>query len=595
MEISRLFDFLSYQLENKPLNDALVSKTTGNWVKTSSEEYQALANQMSRGLLRLGLGEGDKIALITTTNRTEWNIMDIALQQIGVISVPVYPSISPEEYEYIFNQAEIKFCFVSDQDLYAKMLLTKPNTPDLIGVYTFEDVAGAASWKEVLDMGKDDSNQHEVEKIKSSIKTDDIATIIYTSGTTGKPKGVVLTHQNIVANVLASAERVPDMGAHGKALSFLPICHVFERMLIYLYQYKSISIYYAENLESIGDNLKEIHPTVMSVVPRLVEKVYAKIYDKGSSAGGIKTKIFMWALDLVKDYQPYKKMPGAWNLKYKIADAIVFKKWREGVGGNMVTMVSGSAKLSDRLNRMFWAAGIPILEGYGLTETSPVISVNAMSPEGFAIGSVGRPINNVDVRIAEDGEIQVKGPSVFVEYYKNPELTREVMTDDGYFMTGDIGEFRNGLLFITDRKKQIFKTSGGKYVAPQIIENAMKQIPFIEQIMVVGEGQKMPCALIQPNFDYVREFIKRNELPFDNPSNEEIANSKLMKELIEEEVKVVNKQFGNWEQIKRIELTPDVWSIDNGLLTPTLKHKRKNIQEKYSDLYNKMYNIDELN
>lgn len=589
MEINRLFDFLYHQQQTKPLADSLVSKTSGKWVKTSTQEYIDQANQISRGLLRLGIKPGDKIALISTTNRTEWNIMDIGLQQVGVISVPVYPTISPEEFEYIFNQAEIKFSFVSDKDLYDKMMQIKSQTPDLVGVYTFDDVRGAPNWKEVLSMGSDESNQNEVETIKQSITKDNVATIIYTSGTTGKPKGVVLTHENIVSNVLNSNERVPDMGENGRALSFLPICHVFERMLIYLYQYNSISIYYAESVETIGDNLKEIHPTVMTVVPRLVEKVYAKIYDKGSNAGGIKTKIFMWALDLIKDYEPYKEMPFAWKMKFKIADAIVFKKWREGVGGNMVTMVSGSAKLSERLNRMFWAAGIPILEGYGLTETSPVISVNAMNESGFAIGSVGTPITGTEVRIAEDGEIQVKGPGVFKEYYKNPEMTREVMTDDGYFMTGDIGEIRNGLLFITDRKKQMFKTSGGKYVAPQIIENAMKQIPFIEQIMVVGEGEKMPCALIQPNFDYVREFIKRNELPFENPSNQEIAESKLMKELVMEEIKVINKQFGNWEQVKRIELTPEEWTIDNGLLTPTLKHKRKNIKEKYIDLYNKMY------
>ena len=593
MKITRLFDFLTHQLENKPLEDALVSKTSGKWKKTSSQEYQNLANQISRGLLRLGIKPGDHIALISTTNRTEWNIMDIGLQQIGVISVPVYPSISPEEYEYIFNQAEIQFAFVSDKDLYDKMIITKPNTPKLVGVYTFDEVAEAPSWKEILDMGKDDSNQHEVDAIKNSIKTDDVVTIIYTSGTTGQPKGVVLSHQNIVSNVLASDERVPEMGKDARALSFLPICHVFERMLIYLYQYKSISIYYAESIDAIGDNLKEINPTVMTVVPRLVEKVYAKIYDTGSNAGGIKTKLFMWALGLVKDYEPYKKMPFFWNLQYKLASATVFKKWREGVGGNMVCMVSGSAKLSDRLNRLFWAAGIPILEGYGLTETSPVISVNSMNEDGFAIGSVGSPIKNVDVRIADDGEIQVKGPNVFQEYYQQPDRTAEVFTEDGYFMTGDIGEIRNGLLFITDRKKQIFKTSGGKYVAPQILENAMKAIPFIEQIMVVGEGQKMPCALIQPNFDYVREFIKRNELPFDNPSNEEIAKAPMMKNLIEEQIKIINQQFGNWEQIKRIELTPEIWTIENGLLTPTLKHKRKNIQAKYSDLYNKMYDITE--
>lgn len=376
MEITRLFDFLTYQLKNKPLEDALVSKKNGKWIKTSTQEYQDQADQISRGLLRLGVKPGDHIALIVTTNRTEWNIMDIGLQQIGVISVPVYPTISPTEFKYIFNQAGVKIAFVSDSDLYEKMLLTKPHTPNLVGVYTFDKVESAANWNEILDMGKDASNQNEVVEIKNSIKTEDIATIIYTSGTTGNPKGVVLTHQNIVSNALASKERVPDMGSDSRALSFLPICHVFERMLIYLYQYESISIYYAESIEAIGDNLKEVKPTVMTVVPRLVEKVYAKIYDKGSNAGGIKTKLFMWALGLVKSYEPFKKMPFIWNLQYKIASALVFSKWREGVGGNMVVMVSGSAKLSERLNKLFWAAGIPILEGYGLTETSPVISVN---------------------------------------------------------------------------------------------------------------------------------------------------------------------------------------------------------------------------
>lgn len=591
MEISRLFDFLTYQLKNKPLEDALVSKKNGKWIKTSTQEYQDQADQISRGLLRLGVKPGDHIALIVTTNRTEWNIMDIGLQQIGVISVPVYPTISPTEFKYIFNQADVKIAFVSDSDLYEKMLLTKPHTPNLVGVYTFDKVESAANWNEILDMGKDASNQNEVDEIKNSIKTEDIATIIYTSGTTGNPKGVVLTHQNIVSNALASKERVPDMGSDSRALSFLPICHVFERMLIYLYQYESISIYYAESIEAIGDNLKEVKPTVMTVVPRLVEKVYAKIYDKGSNAGGIKTKLFMWALDLVKSYEPFKKMPFIWNLQYKIASALVFSKWREGVGGNMVVMVSGSAKLSERLNKLFWAAGIPILEGYGLTETSPVISVNSMNAEGFANGSVGTPLKNVDVKIAQDGEILVKGPGVFKEYYQQPELTKEVFTDDGYFKTGDIGEFKNDLLFITDRKKQIFKTSGGKYVAPQIIENAMKAIPFIEQIMVVGEGQKMPAAIIQPNFDYIREFVKKNELPFDNPSNEDIAKSKALKGLIEEQIKIINQQFGKWEQIKAFELTPEVWTIEDGLLTPTLKHKRKEIQAKYIDLYNKMYEV----
>lgn len=588
MNITRLFDFLSLQLQENPLPDALTSKVNGKWTKISTQKYQDLANQMSRGLLQLGLKPGDKIALISTTNRPEWNIMDIAMQQIGVISVPVYPSISPEEYEYIFKQAEIKIAFVSDQELYLKMMETKKLVKELVGVYTFDEIKDAPNWNEVLSMGEDLSVQEKVEEIKSGVKSEDIATIIYTSGTTGNPKGVVLSHNNLVSNVLASKERVPYFGNQARALSFLPLCHVFERMLIYLYQYSGVAIYYAESIESIGDNLKEVNPQVMTVVPRLVEKVYARIYDTGANAGGIKTKLFMWALKLVEDYEPYKEMSFWWNLKYKFASATVFKKWREGVGGNMITMVSGSAKLPARLNKMFWAAGIPILEGYGLTETSPVISVNKMEKGLFKLGCVGKPLSNVDVRIADDGEIQVKGPNVFKGYYKNPELTAEVFTEDGYFMTGDIGKFDGELLKITDRKKQIFKTSGGKYIAPQILEGAMKRISMIEKIMVVGEGKKMPCAIIEPNFEYIKEWAKKNSVNIGD-SYQEIAKNEAVRKEIEAQIAVENQHFGHWEQIKKFELTPDEWTIEDGLLTPTLKKKRKNIKAKYIDLYNKMY------
>ncbi|MXV38234.1 AMP-binding protein [Flavobacteriaceae bacterium Ap0902] len=589
MEIKRLFDFLTYQLNTKPLDNALVTKRDGIWRKTSSQDYQKFANQISRGLLRKGIKPGDKVALITSVNCTEWNVMDIALQQIGVISVPVYPSISIKEYEFIFNDAEIEYSFVNDAELYDKMLKTQELVPTLKEIYTFQEIEGAQNWKEILELGLDEGNQEEVERLKSQVKSEDVVTLIYTSGTTGEPKGVVLTHHNILSNVIASNEIVPDMGEHGKALSFLPICHVFERMLIYLYQYNSISIYYAESIDAIGDNLKEIKPTVMTVVPRVVEKVYGKIYDKGATVGGVKSKIFMASLKFAERFKPFEEMSFLDKIQYKFYDKLVFSKWREGVGGNIVCLVSGSAKLNSDLNRMFWAAGIPILEGYGLTETSPVISVNAMRPEEFALGSVGKVLNNVDVKLGEDGEIQVKGPNVFKEYYRNPEKTKAAFTADGYFMTGDIGEFRDGLLYITDRKKQMFKTSGGKYIAPQIIENAMKQIPFIEQIMVVGEGQKMPTALIQPNFDYIREFIKKNELTIENPTDERIANSAALKEIIREQIRVINKDFGHWEQIKKFELTPEVWSQENGLLTPTLKHKRKQIKEHFIDLYHKMY------
>jgi len=589
MKIVRLFDFLEHQHNTNPREDSIVMKKHGDWQKTSTEEFASKANMVSRGFLKLGFKHGDKIAIASATNRTEWNILDIGLQQIGCISIPVYPTISPADFEYIFNDSEVKLVFVSDTDLYEKVLSIKDNVPSLISVYTFDKVEGAPHWGEIMSVGEDDGTQEEVEAVKEQVKTDDLVTIIYTSGTTGKPKGVMLSHKNILSNVLASNPRVPEFPSeYPKALSFLPLCHIFERMLIYLYIYNGIGIYYAENMETIGDNLKEVRPDVMTVVPRLVEKVYAKIYDKGASAGGIKTKIFMWALKLVENYEPFSSQDLFWKIKHKIADIIVFKKWREGVGGNLTCMVSGSAALSPRLNRMFWGAGIPILEGYGLTETSPVISVNAMNKAGFRIGMVGKPIDGVDVKIAEDGEILVKGPNVMLGYYNNPEMTKEVMTGDGYFKTGDIGEFHDGNLKITDRKKEIFKTSGGKYIAPQSIENDMKQSRFIEQIMVIGESEKMPCAFIQPSFENIISWARENNINIPSSREEMIRNPKVL-DLYSKEIENFNKNLGHWEQIKKFELTPDEWSVDGGQLTPTLKLKRRVILDKYKNLYKSLY------
>ncbi len=589
MKLERLFDFLDYQQKNYPREDSLVTKKNGVWEKTSTQEYINKANSISRGFLKLGLKHGDKIAIASTTNRTEWNLLDIGLQQIGCISVPVYPTISSEDYVYIFNDSEVKFAFVSDEELFQKIITVKDKIPSLIGVYTFDDVKGAPNLKEILDLGSDVGNQHEVDAVKEQVKSEDMVTIIYTSGTTGKPKGVMLSHNNIVTNVISSNPRVPKFPSDKpKALSFLPVCHIFERMLLYLYMYNGIGIYYAENMETIGDNLKEVHPDVMTVVPRLVEKVYAKIYDKGASAGGIKTKIFMWALKLVENYEPFGNQSVGWKIKHKIADAIVFTKWREGVGGNLTCMVSGSASLSPRLNRMFWGAGIPILEGYGLTETSPVCTVNSMSKDGFGIGMVGRPIDGVDVKIADDGEILIKGPNVMMGYYNHPEKTKEVMTEDGYFKTGDIGEFHNGNLKITDRKKEIFKTSGGKYIAPQNMENNMKQSRYIEQVMVIGEGEKMPCAFIQPNFENLDAWAKENNVQLPGSREEIVKNSKV-NELIQSEVDQSNKGLGHWETVKLFRLTADEWSIDGGQLTPTLKLKRRVVMDKYKELYKEMY------
>lgn len=589
MELTRLFDFLAFQLKNSPREDSLVTKYNGKWHKTSTQEFVNKANAISRGFLNLGVKKGDKIAIASTNNRTEWNLLDIGLQQIGCVSVPVYPTISEEDYKYIFNDSEVKFAFVSDEELYKKISSIKSEVPSLVSIYTFDKVNGAPNLNEILDLGSDPANQHEVSAVKKQVKPDDLVTIIYTSGTTGKPKGVMLSHNNILSNVLGSNPRVPKFPSDKpKALSFLPVCHVFERMLIYLYIYNGIGIYYAENLETIGENLKEVSPDVMTVVPRLVEKVYAKIYETGANAGGIKTKIFMWALSLIEDYEPFGKQSFGWKIKHKIADMLVFKKWREGVGNNLTCMVSGSASLSPRLNRMFWGAGIPILEGYGLTETSPVCTVNSMSKDGFGIGMVGKPIDGVTVKIAEDGEILIKGPNVMMGYYNAPELTKEVMTEDGYFKTGDIGELHNGNLKITDRKKEIFKTSGGKYIAPQIMENTMKQSLLIEQIMVLGENEKMPCAFIQPNFENLSKWASDNniELP---KSREELVKHQKVIDLFQKEIDKFNQSFGHWEQIKLFRLTPDEWSIESRQLTPTLKLKRRVVIDMYKDLYKEMY------
>jgi len=588
MTIKRLFDIPHYALEQYPKSDMFVTKYQGEWKKTSTQEFINEANKISRGLLKLGIKPGDKIALITTNSRTEWAIMDLGLSQIGVVSVPVYPSISPEDYEFIFTNAEIKYCFVSDKDLLQKVMKVKHNIASLQGIFTFDQISGAAHWKEILDLGEDDSTQIEVEDLSNAINAEDLATIIYTSGTTGKPKGVMLTHHNIVSNVLGSIPRIPKKKSldykDTRVLSFLPICHIFERMLFYLFQYNGFSIYFAESIDKMGENVKEVKPHYMSVVPRLVEKVYDKIYATGSSAGGLKQKIFFWALDLISRKKTVSKPSG---LQEIIADKLVFKKWREGLGGEIITLVSGSAALSTRLNLMFQNAGIPILEGYGLTETSPVISVNTFGK--MKVGTVGLPLDNLKVKIQEDGEITVKGPSIFKGYFQNEQMTQEVFTEDGYFRTGDIGHVdSDGFLQITDRKKEMFKTSGGKYIAPQTIENLAKASKFIEQIMVVGDGEKMPCAFVQPDFEFAKNWAARNNLNIGS-TPQEIAKSPELKERIKKEVDSMNEHLGNWEQIKKIELTPEVWSIDAGLLTPTLKLKRKAIKEKFIDLYNNMY------
>lgn len=591
-EITRLFDFAYYQLEKYNLEQAFTTKYNGKWVSTSTREYIDKANAISRGLLRLGVKPGDKIAVITSANRTEWNILDIGIMQLGAISIPIYPTISKEEYEYIFNHSEAIYCFLSDSVLYDKAISAKKNAPFLKEIYSFEKIEGCKNWEEVLALGKDENNQPEVEALKDIVKSADLATIIYTSGTTGKPKGVMLSHNNIVTNVLDSFPRLPLILGTTRTLSFLPICHIFERMLHYLYQYSGTSIYFAESIEKLGENIKETNPNLMSVVPRLLEKIYDGIIAKGSELKGIKRALFFWAVELGLKYEPYGKNGLFYEMQLGIANKIIFVKWREALGGNLTTMVSGSAALQPRLARIFSAAKMQVMEGYGLTETSPVVSVNMYKGHLFKIGTVGKPIGNVEVKIAEDGEILVKGPNVMLGYYKDPEKTASVMTGE-YFHTGDKGEVdADGFLKITGRKKEIFKTSGGKYIVPALLENQMKQSRFIEQIIVIGEGQKMPAAIIQPNFDFLRKWAKIHHEPI-LQNNQDLIENPIVIERIQQEIDEGNKNFGKWETIKRFELTPEVWGIDNGLLTPTMKPKRDEIISRYKQLYNKIYEIKE--
>lgn len=594
-EVTRIFDIPRYQLEKYNLEDALVTKQNGKWEATSSASYVEKADAMSRGLLKLGLKENDKIAIISSTNRTEWHLLDIGVLQTGAQTVPVYPTISEDDYEYVLNHSEAIYCFVSDEEVLDKVRAIKARVPALKEVYSFDRIKGIKHWTEILEAGrKDEANREELERRKDAIKPGDLATLIYTSGTTGRPKGVMLSHNNIISDVLGSAERVPLDAGNSKALSFLPICHIFERMVVYLYQYYGISVYFAESIDKMADNLKEVKPNVMTVVPRLLEKVYDKIYAKGTELTGIKKKLFFWALQLGEKYQPYKANGWWYEFRLGIARKLIFSKWQEGLGGNLDIMVSGSAALQPRLARVFAAAGIPVMEGYGLTETSPVIAVNCQKDRKWKIGTVGKVIPNVEVKIAEDGEILCKGPNVMMGYYKDPEKTAAVMTD-GYFHTGDIGELdEEGFLKITDRKKEMFKTSGGKYIAPQLMENEIKQSRFIEQIMVIGEGEKLPAAFVQPNFDFIKKWAARKKIDIGKTNPEIVENPEVIARY-NEEIALYNKKFGHWEQIKKFELTPDVWSVESGHLTPTLKLKRKVIQEKYKDLYNKIYNRESEN
>ena len=587
MKPTRLFDFLNYQKQNNPLEKCLNTKYSGKWKSLSTESFYEKVQKLSSSLFDMGVKKGDKIALISTNNRTEWCIVDLAVLQLGAVTVPIYPTITAKEYEYILNHSESSFCFISDLEIFNKLNSILKNTKKIKDVFSFDIIENCKSLQSVLKT-ENFKIQEKIDLKKKDVSPKDLATIIYTSGTTGVPKGVMLTHENIVSNVLSSSKRLPLEIGSSKALSFLPVCHIFERVILYVYYFNSIEIHFAESLETISDNLKEVGPNFMTAVPRLLEKVYDKIYSKGSSLTGIKKKLFYWAVELGLRYKPYGENGLLYELKLRIARKLIFSKWKEALGGNLEAICSGSAPLQPRLARVFNAAGIVLAEGYGLTETSPVLTVSDIRNKGLRIGCVGKPIEGVEIKIAEDGEIICKGPNIMKGYFKDIKKTSEVIIN-GYFHTGDIGVLDNdGFLKITDRKKQLFKTSGGKYIAPQLLENKMKQSLFIEQIMVVGEGQKMPAAVIQPSFEYIKEWSTEKGIKIGNSFEKVCRNIDLIN-AIQAEIDFHNNDFSQWEKIKKFKLTPEIWNVDEGHLTPTMKVKRKVIKEKYKVLINEIY------
>jgi long-chain acyl-CoA synthetase len=593
MEYRRLFDCVAHQLANFPTDAMLVSKIQGEWVKNSTQEVADTVNLLSAGLLQLGVSghdftpEGsDKIAIISN-NRPEWVFADLAVQQIGAILVPLYPTTNPLEVEFIFNNAAIKYVFVSNQEMYDKVNDLRSKIPSLKGIFVFDEIPNTTHWKSLL-VDKSSNLLEKVESIKASVPTSHLATIIYTSGTTGTPKGVMLSHKNIYSNVMMSKQSFPFKDAPGsKVLSFLPLNHIFEKACTYIYLYSGISIYYAENLETIGDNLKEVKPDGFTTVPRLLEKVFEKIMSKGKELTGTKRKLFFWAVELAERYDNTQS-GGIWyNIQLAIANKLIFSKWREALGGRVSFIITGGAACQVKLLRIFNAAQIPVYEGYGPTENSPVITVNRQEPGGMKFGTVGPVATGQEVKLAEDGEICVKGPSVMEGYYLRPDLTQEVVID-GWLYTGDIGVWVDKkFLKITDRKKELFKTSGGKYVAPQPLENKFKESPFIEQMMVVGADRKFVGALIVPSFVTLQDWMREKGLQF--TTNEDVVHHPRVLELYKELVESFNSYFNHVEQIKKFELLPREWTIDSGEMTPKLSLKRKVVMEKYKDAIERIY------
>jgi len=586
---TRLFDIPHYQQENTPMEVMMTSKVNGEWKSYTTSEFIAAVDKASRGLLALGVKAGDKVALISHNNRCEWNIMDHALLQIGAVDVPVYPTMTESDYEYIFNHSESIYCFVSNDELYDKVESILDKCPQMKGVYSFEKYEGKSHWEEINKLGEDESKQAEVVQFRDQVKPEDLATIIYTSGTTGLPKGVMLSHKNMVSIVITATPRIPGLTkGQSRTLSFLPVCHSFERFIQYLYMYNGASIYFAEAIDTIKADLNFAQPHIFTAVPRLLEKFFDGIVANGTSAGGIKTKIFEWAVSLALQWEPEKANGAFYHWKLGIADKLVFSKIREALGlSHIQAVASGSAALQPRLARFFNGIGVPILEGYGLTETSPVISVNTtVTPNMLRIGAVGKVLEGQEVKIADDGEILIKGPNVMQGYYKQPELTAEVMTGE-WFHTGDIGVIEDGFIRITDRKKEMFKTSGGKYVAPQLIENELKGSHLIAQSMVIGSGRKFPSAICILNKDGVKEWCSRHDITF--TTFEEMANDKRIIDRVWQDVDKANANFGKWEQVKKIIIDTEEFTVDNGCLTPTFKVKRKPILAKYEAQIDALY------
>jgi long-chain acyl-CoA synthetase len=581
----RLFEVPDHQLKNYPNSSMFVTKTAGIWVPISTGDFIERTMNVARGLISMGIQAGDRVA-VASSNRLEWNILDIAVQKTGAILVPLYPNISENDYRFILNDCAAKICLVSNQELADKISNIRVDVASLEHLFSFDKLDSVPHWSHIEEQRTNTDAELVYDRMKQ-VKNEDLVTIIYTSGTTGNPKGVMLSHQNLLSNVGACIEPIPADN-NSRVLTFLPICHVYERMLHYLYMYLGCSIYFAESMETIGENIKEVKPDVFSAVPRLIEKVFDKIMAKGDELKGIKRGLFYWALNLAENYDNVNATP-FFKFKLGIARKLIFSKWQEALGGNVKAIASGSAALQPRLARIFLAADIPILEGYGLTETSPVVTVNNFV-KGIRIGTVGALIEGVQVKIAADGEILVKGPNVMMGYYNNQEATNEVMDSEGWFHTGDIGEFQDEkFLKITDRKKEIFKTSGGKYIVPQAMENRFKESRFIEQIMVIGEGEKFPAAFVVPNFAFAKEWAHRHGLHFESMSNEDIIKQSVFIERMDQEIAEINQVYGNWEQVKKIALLPAEFTIDGGELTPTLKLKRKKILEKYQEGYQKIF------